>query len=621
MGNGITGDRLKSVSVKPFEDPIVDSLLWGTKWSLLKDNVITYSFPVPRDEKTGEGGYGIGGNYPAFFPFNNINENKDLFAPTSTLVANIRSALKTWENVSNIRFNEVSDNYETAGDIRFFFTKEYPKGFNGLAIYPASSTLGNAIAGDILLGRSAYFLNGEGSFGYTTIMHEIGHALGLKHPAEYGGDQSEKKPYLKEKEDNTLYTLMSYNQSKEIKGHVVDPGIYDIIAIQKLYGANESYSPEDNIYLLGQERFKTIWDPNGKNTLEANVPIFDFTVDARELEFSFYEIPVEWQNLYGKEKVYVAAVAQGTKIINVYGCRGNDILIGNAYSNTFFGNDKNDRIIGHGGEDIALYRGKLKDFIVTFSGGNIIVRDLRFGGDGTDILSGVSYIQFTDQRMDVRALSEPVKSSVADQLQVVYFGRGVDQGWRNQTADSVEKGVNDDNIKRIFQDAISDRAFSNSDSLESIVNKTFNNIFGIDAQIFEQKAWASFGYQGSISREMLPWTIFTSYLGANNVPPTYQQPAQSKIIGADIYGSLAIGEDQSIGKIGSATAEASREWLSSIRNASDVELKIRTAADNLALARTQKSPGTPELYQIEENYGAPIDLVGVNTLPDPPIYG
>ena len=69
-------------------------------------------------------------------------------------------------------------------------------------------------------------------------LHEIGHALGLKHPGNYtqfggGGVGSNAPPYLPANEDNSTNTVMSYN------GDYAGPDLrpYDIAALDFLYGA------------------------------------------------------------------------------------------------------------------------------------------------------------------------------------------------------------------------------------------------------------------------------------------------------------------------------------------------------------------------------------------------
>lgn len=68
----------------------------------------------------------------------------------------------------------------------------------------------------------------EGTDGYETLLHEIGHALGLKHPFE-------GSPQLPGVLDNTGNTLMSYTQSRGAKSTFQ---ALDIDALQWIYGGD-----------------------------------------------------------------------------------------------------------------------------------------------------------------------------------------------------------------------------------------------------------------------------------------------------------------------------------------------------------------------------------------------
>lgn len=93
-----------------------------------------------------------------------------------------------------------------------------------------------------------------GSYNYEALIHEIGHALGLKHPFDGA-------PTLPSGQDSTLYTIMSYtapanNMYATATGYswssygvnINTPMVFDIAAIQYLYGANTSYHASNDTY-------------------------------------------------------------------------------------------------------------------------------------------------------------------------------------------------------------------------------------------------------------------------------------------------------------------------------------------------------------------------------------
>jgi hypothetical protein len=101
--------------------------------------------------------------------------------------ADARSALKQWEKVSGIKFLETKEDH---GDIQFSWNSQ--KDSYGLGYYPLANETSwylNVASDYIDLSGNIYLDLGtrsrfkqEPSFKKYTLLHEIGHALGLKHP-------------------------------------------------------------------------------------------------------------------------------------------------------------------------------------------------------------------------------------------------------------------------------------------------------------------------------------------------------------------------------------------------------------------------------------------------------
>jgi serralysin len=134
-------------------------------------------------------------------------------------------------------------------------------GIGAWTYYPYSTGTYNQ-AGDVWI-NSQYSYNfspNPGNYAYLTLLHEVGHAMGLKHPTE-------GTAVLPTAEDSRLYTDMSYRADALMPG--VEPQtymLYDIAALQSLYGVNTTTGAGDNVYSFAgaNNLLETIWDASDR---------------------------------------------------------------------------------------------------------------------------------------------------------------------------------------------------------------------------------------------------------------------------------------------------------------------------------------------------------------------
>jgi Ca2+-binding RTX toxin-like protein len=256
------------------------------------------------------------------------------YALTEANKAAIRSALQAWGEVANLGLTEVSDSVSVAGDLRFGFTAVDAPGAAAWAYLPYP----NAIAGDVWFENSIAGTmaanQSPGSWAYLTMMHEIGHALGLKHPHDGGWT-------LPASTDQYAYTVMSYKAGEG--GYPETPMLLDIAAIQHLYGANMSTRSGNTVYSwsAGERIYETIWDGGGIDTIDWSNQSSAARIDLNAGAWS--------QPGSGR-----FAIAYGVVIENAKGGRGNDTLIGNGSDNTLNGGAGNDRLLGGAGNDVFI---------------------------------------------------------------------------------------------------------------------------------------------------------------------------------------------------------------------------------------------------------------------------
>lgn len=186
-----------------------------------------------------------------------------------------------------------------------------------------------------------------GGLGFNILLHEIGHALGLKHPHDDGGNGRPDFASLGIGNlDDGMNTVMSYNDPVSPSysyGYQITPMPLDILAIQHIYGANTSYSTGDDNYLLTADNLvRTIWDAGGYDTIVATMLSSSVTISLAEgahIQHGAYS----W-----------TAIAYNTTIENAVGSAFNDTLTGNAAANVLYGWTGADTMTGGAGDDIYV---------------------------------------------------------------------------------------------------------------------------------------------------------------------------------------------------------------------------------------------------------------------------
>ncbi|MCB8874345.1 Hint domain-containing protein [Acidisoma silvae] len=396
--------------------------------------------------------YAIASNVP-------VQSDSGWEAMTDAEVAAAQKAFAIWDElIGNIQLVAVTD--PSQADITFSYSGDMPaseSGVTGGTLGPQVDSLGSYP--DFPITQATVLINANSntnasnaltlsSFGFTTFLHEIGHALGLSHPGNYDATDKTKPTYAADAvyaQDSLQYSIMSYFGPDFADGWHLDtngglnpstPMLDDIATIQSKYGVNWNTRDTDTTYGFhsnaGWDFFNfdddkqpvfTIWDGGGNDTIDASGYAGKQTIDL---------MPGSYSSLLGYTDnvaitYQVANIADPTDtnlIENADGGDGDDTITGNSANNFLNGNGGNDTLYGGAGLDTlnggsgddVLDGGGSGEETITTPNGTVFGTDTLTGGTGSDTFvyaSGYRLTTITDFNVNTDSL-DLTKTGVHD---------------------------------------------------------------------------------------------------------------------------------------------------------------------------------------------------------------
>jgi serralysin len=396
------------------------------------------------------------------------------FEPLNTSqAAAFVAVIAAWDQVIAPNFTQTNDvtdpGYVRVGFSSFKTLTDRVWGYTSGA--PKLGRTSNVSYGDIWINADVKDWDfSAGSLDFQSMLHEVGHVLGLKHSFE--------APALPAAYRSGRYTVMSYDDDASIAISFVQtshglkesleyvlastPMVLDIAAVQSIYGADQTTALGNTTYAFRQdEPFRqTIYDAGGVDTIDTSTFSRPSDIDLTPGSYSSLGFATVAMRLaedlarYRADAAVVQAaydrvddaktvvtytgrdnlgIAFSTTIENAIGGSGNDTITGNAAANALSGGAGRDFIRGMDGDDVI--DGGVGDDDLN---GNLGVDVVR-GGDGADSVRGG---QGNDSVYGDAGDDPHLNGNLGNDL--VYGGAGRDTLFGGQGADTLYGDDGDD---------------------------------------------------------------------------------------------------------------------------------------------------------------------------------
>ena len=405
-------------------------------------------------------------SFPASVPASYAGEDSLGWKPFSDQQKSAtREILGQLQQQTHITFQEVPEAGNSTGTMRF--SNNTQANSAGYALLPNSTQSENDADTWIAIGSDT---NVErGTFSWGTLVHEIGHAVGLNHPGNYNAGVAPKGDavgnFLGADEDAFFNSIMSYrNSAQDIQSIWFMP--YDMLALRYLYGTNAT-AIGNNTYTYSDAAGRlidNIVDDSGVDTFDFSAVTIGVMLDLTPGAYSSVGKLASGANALANLTTSFDAIIE-----NAIGTFSNDTMLGNAANNRLTGGFGDDTIDGAAGIDTAVFGGLRAASGVAVGPSAVTV----IGFEGTDTLTRIERLQFTDMKV---ALDLDGFAGITAKILGAVFGR---ESIANKEYAGIGLGLLDAGTSYfdLMQLALNARLGANA-SAETIVNVLYTNVVG-----------------------------------------------------------------------------------------------------------------------------------------------
>ncbi|MBE9158986.1 M10 family metallopeptidase [Nodosilinea sp. LEGE 06152] len=375
-------------------------------------------------------------------PSYNSLSNERVSEVSDPIKTSVRTILKSYiEPLINLTFTEVAESPGSFGQMRLMFSNLGGSGGYAYAYYPDTTGF-YSFGSDVHLSDRYLdptfdpynnFASGPGSHGYTTLIHEIGHALGLKHPGNYNADSSgEEGPYLPTSTDHLGNTVMTYNFGGFAPATLMP---LDIAALRSMYGS-KAFNADDTVYRFtnthaytadGSPQTAIGGAASQRITLADSGGVDQLVFSALPFSESGYRFDLQPGGSLSTRADFDSAtglasrgtwLSLDTTIENVINSSSDDLIIANGAANVFGGYDLvtptgNDVIVGATSRDLVNLTAFSSANVTQSQRGNDRFLDL---GTGRSITLRDYFLAPAEERVRVQFAQPSAALASADDL-------------------------------------------------------------------------------------------------------------------------------------------------------------------------------------------------------------